>query len=189
MISASEQVASRSINALVSELKYVSSETFLRGLNINSYKEEILSELLSHFPPPRFENQSSVNEFGGHLYSGWKSKLEFSGSKASAIIFNTFAANSRAAEVIRYLNRGTGRWEFSPEEDLKVLLPNNGKRTPPGKGAFNWVTLAQGRVFVHAPRAGLGFVSKTEAFIRSHIFPELRKDIHDKVAARMKRVK
>lgn len=87
--------------------------------------------------------------------------------------------------ILKSLDKGSRSHDFVPEENLHVLLR---KASGDGKG-LNWRTLKAGESYFRPAHAGFQYTSKTDAFIRAHILPQLKTEIRNKIASRMERVK
>ncbi len=189
MIEVDERISAKRIDTLVSELKYVNSNTFLAGLALRQKADQALSFLKSIFPHSLGNSKSDLNEFGMHLRSGFVASYSNSGSKIAFSISHALEGESRAETVLRSLDTGSRAFKWIADRTLHFLgdAKTLGRKNP-GKSRLLWVTIGAGQEVDKSARLGVEYTSRTEEYIRDVIFPELQVDFDEKVANRMKRI-
>ena len=190
MITVESRVAQRRIEKLAEELKYVSTETFLRGLGLKAQGERALSFLQNVFPSSSKGSgrPSSVNEFGMPLEKGFYAESFASGTKIGFFIGNRLASNSRAATVLEVLDKGNKSAftiTFTDPVHFLAAAAHGGKSK--GKAALLWFTLTGTHEYTQ--RLGSDYTERTEFFIKNFILTEVKEDFNYKVQRRMARVR
>lgn len=180
MISVSSTVAEKKISAVASELKYISSDTFLQGLGLKSEAAEALSFLKSRFP--KGDGVSSQNEFGMPLAEGFYAKSFVSGNRVGIMFGHVLERNARAKTVLNSLDDGS-RGHYRVFDEVMHFVA--GKRS---KLSFGWVSLPANKPIYFRARPGAEFTSKTEEFLVTVILPRIKQKFVNKVASRMKRI-
>lgn len=187
MITVSDRVFKNRIDKLVEDLGYVSSATFLRGLSLKQHESSALAFLVFVFPKSKDDASHSLNEFGQHLWQGWRAESFYSGTSIGFRLFNELEANKRARIVLQSLDTGTQPYDFTPEDtlhflgNLRTAKGNLGRKT-------NWITLTPNKTYHYHARPGVQYSSKATLFIESQIMPQIKEDISYKVMQRLKRI-
>ena len=179
----------RKISEVASELNYVSSDTFLRGLALNTKAQDALTYLKSIFPVG--SSGHTLREFGlAHLVQGFTAKPIKGANGVGIIIEHKLWGEGRGRTVLRSLDTGHGAYEYEVQEETSFKADAS-SWSPTGKKSKSkdiWVRLIEGQIVVHQPRAGIHYVDLTKRYIESEILPYLREEFSDKVAARMRKL-
>jgi hypothetical protein len=188
MFEVKTSITEQRIEAIVAELRYVSSASFLSGLSLRQRAKEVLWELKNYFPVSA-EPSGTLKEFGmSHLIEGFYEYYEVRSKGIYFGIRHELWDNDRARAILNSLDRGSRAFEYESPEYARFQDKRAGKRFKSKAGAA-WVTIAPGDVIERSARPGHHYVSKTKAFINSHIIPALKQDFQRKVDSRTARLK
>ena len=184
MIKVSSQATNRQIASLVKELKYVSSDSFLRTLNLKYFEGEALLFLDSVFPKSGDAASHNLDEFGQWLFQGWKAEGFIKGNSIGFRLYHELESDRRAKVVLKSLDTGSRAYDFQPEETLSFPA-----KLAESKTGLGWVTLSQKKLYHYKARPGREYTSKTAQFIESTIMPEVKENLSYRIRERIKRVK
>ena len=187
MIKVTQQLFDRRVSDIVKELRYVSSKTFLRGLSLGDRARSALDFLVSVFPKSNDSSSHSLNEFGMHLYQGWRSEITARGESVGIRLFHQLEDQKRAKIVLASLDTGSDAYEFTPDDPihflgkLRTAKGNLGRKT-------KWITLSPDQTYYYSAREGTEYSSKAALFIETVLMPEIEADIDYKISQRFARI-